>query len=239
MASLSSRLYLIRHGLVEPHWRGRLYGDLDVPLDPLGRQQAEEVAERLSGVNLQALVSSDLERARFGAECLARGRALTPRSDRRLRELCRGDWAGRTAADVEAQTQGAWSRWKHNPARERPPGGESLEDLWQRVAPALDDLALEAAARARAAATHAAQPTGDPAAAAVAHGWVLRCAAASALGLPLDLAERLSVPPAAVLILDWPLAGHRHGRPILAGLDLDRPLQESAAWYRMPAPEEP
>jgi hypothetical protein len=66
---------------------------------------------------------------------------------------------------------------------------------------------------------------------------VLRCSAAAALGLPLALTERLSVPPAALLVLDWPVDGHLAAAPILCGLDLDQPLTEGTAWYQLPRPE--
>lgn len=228
MGSAHTRIYLARHGSVVPEWRGRLYGDLDVPLDPRGEAEARELAERLRPVELHALACSDLGRARFGAACLAAGRDLTPRIDPRLRELSRGDWAGKHPAEVDA-ADGGWSRWRRDPARQRPPNGESLADLWARVAPALEELSTEAA---MAAARRGAR---QPLAALVAHGWVLRCTAAQALGLPLAQADNLSVPPAGLLVVDWPAQGLGSGHPILAGLDLDRPLEEGAAWYRLPS----
>lgn len=230
MGSPPIRIYLARHGNVAPEWRGRLYGDLDVPLAPEGETEARELAARLRPLPLHALASSNLGRARFGAECIAAGRSLTLEIDVRLRELSRGDWAGRHPAEVDA-SDGGWSRWRRDPERQRPPNGENLEDLWARVAPALDALAMRAASFARAAGAS------WPLAAAVAHGWVLRCTAARALGLPLWMADRVSVPPAGLLVVDWPAAGIQHGHAILAGLDLDQPLEDGPAWYRLPAPQ--
>jgi probable phosphoglycerate mutase len=229
MGSPPIRIYLARHGSVVPTWRGRLYGDLDVPLDPQGEAEARELAERLRPVPLHALACSDLSRARFGAQCIAAGRSLEPEVDVRLREISRGDWAGMQPAEVDAQG-GGWSLWRRDPERQRPPNGESLEDLWARVAPALEALALRAAAAARALGAEL------PQAALVAHGWVLRCTAARALGLPLGQADNVSVPPAGLIVVDWPCGGLSAGQPILAGLDLDRPLEEGPAWYRLPGP---
>lgn len=228
--SARTRLHVVRHGLVDKAWKGRLYGCLDVPLSDVGREQARAAAQRLrmgpDGTDpapLDLIVHSGLERAAYGAQAIAERLEMPaePRIEVDLRELDRGDWAGLRAEELEEQSPGALERWYAEPDRNRPPGGENLDDLAGRVLPVLDRLAAEAAG-------------GEVA--LVAHGWVVRVALLEALGLPRSAATRLRVPPASIHTVDWPTqsTGDLRAAPILIGLDTDQPRRPGRGWYAMP-----
>ncbi len=216
-----TRLFLVRHGEVAPEWSGRIYGCMDVPLSATGEEQARRAAQRLRDVELDAVVHSGLARATFGAARLAEGRACATHVDSDLREIDRGAWAGLSREEIDAREPGALSAWFGAPAATRPPGGESLEDLAQRVRPRLDAWA-------------AAHPGGGVA--CVAHLWVLRIAVGEALRLPLDGAPRLAVATGGMVVVDWPVersdAAERL-RPTLVGFGLDR-VPTGRAWFRGP-----
>jgi len=127
----TSRLFLVRHGEVDAQWRGRIYGDRDVPLSEGGRRQAEGAAEVLADVDLIGVVSSGLARAEFGAQCLRRTRELERVDDPGLREMVRGEWAGKRPDELDDPQ--AFAAWHADPVDRRPPGGESLGDLARRV----------------------------------------------------------------------------------------------------------
>ncbi|MFH1483881.1 MAG: histidine phosphatase family protein, partial [Chloroflexota bacterium] len=55
------RLYLVRHG--DTGAIERYYGATDIPLSPLGQEQAERLRDRLSGERIALVYSSDLQRA--------------------------------------------------------------------------------------------------------------------------------------------------------------------------------
>lgn len=76
---LMTRLYLIRHGQVAGHDTGRINGQTDVSLTPLGRAQAQAAARRVDAVRLDGIYSSDLSRADYRAACVARGREMSHR----------------------------------------------------------------------------------------------------------------------------------------------------------------
>lgn len=228
--AVRTRIHLVRHGLVDKTWSGRLYGCLDVPLSSEGRDQAQAAAQRLRiGPHgsepelLDLIVHSGLERAAFGAESIADGLAMPsrPRVEVDLRELDRGAWAGLRAEELEERSPGALERWYAEPDRNRPPGGENLDDLAGRVLPVLDRLAAEF-------------PGGEVA--LVAHGWVVRVVLLEALGLPRSAATRLRVPPASIHTVDWPSqpSGAPRAAPILIGLDTDQPRRPNRGWYAMP-----
>ena len=57
------KLILIRHGRTDWNVQGRVQGRTDIPLDETGRRQAAAVAQRLSGIRLNAIYASPLTRA--------------------------------------------------------------------------------------------------------------------------------------------------------------------------------
>ncbi|MEO0649221.1 MAG: histidine phosphatase family protein [Planctomycetota bacterium] len=228
-----TRIHLVRHGVVEARWSGRLYGDLDVELSAEGREQARQAAVRLAAQPLDAVVSSDLARARFGAEQIAEGRELEVRVQPALREISRGAWAGRPIEEVKAENPGALEAWFAAPEHSRPPEGESIHDLRSRVLPALQALADE-------------HRGGELA--VVAHGWVIRSTLGWILGLPAVALTRLHIPPATIATIDWhpehgldlsgdlgpSLDGPHLGTPNLVGIQMDQLPPSNRGWYRAP-----
>ena len=205
---MTTRIFLIRHGQVAPPWDGRIYGDLDVPLSDEGRAVSRAVAARLAEEPWAAVVSSGLERTDYLAAELVRCRAGVGAEppllrEPRLREIHRGDWAGFGEPEVEAQRPGGWRRWWDAGGMEPPPGGETLEQVRDRVGAALDELAR----------AHDGQRI-----AVAAHRWVVRAAVCRLLGLALEQAPRLDVPPCGVVVVDWADsgAGPSEGRLVFA-----------------------
>jgi broad specificity phosphatase PhoE len=80
-----TRLILIRHGATDWNVEGRYQGQVDIPLNELGREQARQIVHSLNGADLAAIYSSDLARARDTAEALAHAAGLEVRDDPRLR----------------------------------------------------------------------------------------------------------------------------------------------------------
>ena len=127
-----------------------LGGQLDVPLRPSGREAAEALARRLSGVRVDRIISSPMLRALETAQFVARGRPVEV--DERLRELDYGRWEGLTYAEVEAHDPELRTRWEHDPGSTHSPGGESGDDVAARVLGFLVELiAAEEMASAGAA----------------------------------------------------------------------------------------
>ncbi len=130
LAVMNLRLWLVRHGVTDWKDAGRFTGWTDVPLNEQGRQQAEQLAARLAGIEFAGIWSSDLDRAVQTAR-LAVGWAVP---DYRLRELNFGDLEGLAWQECPADAQQALMEFDGFQA----PGGESVPQLRQRV---LDFLA--------------------------------------------------------------------------------------------------
>lgn len=112
-------LLLTRHGETLENKQHILQGQLPGTLSPLGKQQAEDLANRLEGEILDAIVCSDLARSYDTAMAVAARRNIEPQSTPLLREMDWGVYTGETLADVD---------WWHLPA-----SVESVEKLYHRA----------------------------------------------------------------------------------------------------------
>jgi probable phosphoglycerate mutase len=152
-------LWLVRHGETDWNAAGLAQGHRDqARLTPHGVRQAWAVVGQLCDRPIGALFASDLHRAMETAAPLAAVLGLTVTRDTRLRERCLGTLEGTATAAISPVLSGLRADRVADPDA-APPGGESVRDLYQRVAGFADDLG-------------AAAPAGDIA--VVAHGGTLR-----------------------------------------------------------------
>jgi len=129
---LSARIVLVRHGQSTYNARGLLQGHADPPLTDTGRAEAELLKPALNGFPAARVIASDLQRASETAAILGFPEA---RRDARLREINVGQWAGRPLADFPHEEETAW---RGGPIT--PPGGESWDELRERVGGVVDEL---------------------------------------------------------------------------------------------------
>lgn len=179
------KLLFIRHGLTD--WVGkRLPGRTPgIHLNEAGRAQAASLARRLSGLSLQAIYVSPLERAQETARPLATQHGLDLAVCEALTEVDCGEWAGRDLEDLRKDR--LWPVVQANPGAARFPGGESLREARDRMVAALDSIRD----------THSGQLV-----AVVSHADPIRLAVAHYAGLSLDLFQRLRISPASVTAFD-------------------------------------
>jgi broad specificity phosphatase PhoE len=124
-------LLLARHGETDWNRTFRIQGSSDIELNELGRRQAQALARELTDVDLDAIYSSDLRRARATAEAVAATHGLEVRFDPRLRERSFGSWEGLTRDDVAALPAGS----HHD--------GETDDEVRERMLEAVQAIADE------------------------------------------------------------------------------------------------
>lgn len=122
-------VYLIRHGQTAHNAEGRIQGWLDVPLNAEGIEQARRLALRLAAKPINVVYASPLSRAQETARALADLRGAQLILDERLREYNMGDWTGKTGDEIAATT----SEFKHDGPQHQIPGGESAQQMHDRV----------------------------------------------------------------------------------------------------------
>jgi broad specificity phosphatase PhoE len=133
---------LARHGRTAFNAERRFQGQLPVPLDEVGRRQAQELARNAEGGGFAVLWCSPLRRARETAEAVAGRLGLEPREDARFMETHTGDWTGRSFAEVQAEEPELFAAFERFEPAFRFPGGESYAEQGQRVLEALAEVGL-------------------------------------------------------------------------------------------------
>ena len=131
------RLIVVRHGETHYNVESRFTGQSDIPLSALGEMQAAALGKWLAEEPLAAIVSSDLQRARVTAQAIARYHKLPVQEDVDLREIAFGTWEGAMYDEILTSDPDLVQRWLADPTIYAPPGGETVIQLHDRVAPAL------------------------------------------------------------------------------------------------------
>jgi broad specificity phosphatase PhoE len=119
--------YLVRHGESEGNAARVFTGQSDSPLTPRGRRQAEAIADELSTVKFDRIVTSDLSRTRDTAEAIAKRQGLTVEVFPELREIDVGERTGKgfdETAGLPDWKEDGFVAW---------PRGETLDQVLRRV----------------------------------------------------------------------------------------------------------
>jgi probable phosphomutase (TIGR03848 family) len=185
---------LVRHGRTTSNASGTLAGRLPgVQLDETGAAQAARTGERLAAVPLAGIVTSPLERCRQTARAIAKAQHGKPavRTERGITECDYGDWAGRPIKELAKEK--LWSLVQTQPSAAVFPNGEAMTAMQARAVAAVRRL------------DSAFEDEHGPGAVwvAVSHGDVIKSVLADALGLHLDLFQRLHVDPASISIVRY------------------------------------
>lgn len=178
---------LIRHGMTDYVAKrlcaGRTPG---VSLNDEGRRQAETVAQRLAGLPIKAIYASPLERTMETAQAIAAvlNLAITPCPG--ILETNTGDWTGMPFADIAQKDAAVWNALHAHPSGTRIPGGETMDEIRERMATAVNDVCAAHPGAMVALVSHA-----DPIKACLSHF----------LGLDLNHVHRIVIGPTSVSAL--------------------------------------
>ena len=145
--------YFIRHGESLANQQLRLCGHADWDLTDLGREQAQCTAQLFRDVPVDVVLSSDLLRAVHTAQAVADLKGLNVQTDPGFREIFVGPWEGQLEADVVAREPEVLAAWRRE--LKHVPGGESIQQLYNRVKASLDRAATLYAGKSVVVATHA------------------------------------------------------------------------------------
>ncbi|MFF1830794.1 histidine phosphatase family protein [Paenarthrobacter sp. NPDC058040] len=185
---------LVRHGRTTANATGLLAGRAPgVSLDEIGRDQAALAGNRIAAVPLVGVVSSPLERCLQTAQLIVDRQVGSPFAgvDPDLTECDYGQWQGRTLSELAHEE--LWPVVQTQPSAVVFPGGESMAAMQARSV---------AAIRRHDAAFEAEHGPGSVWV-AVSHGDVIKSILADALGMHLDLFQRITVGPASVSIIHY------------------------------------
>ena len=139
---MKTKLLLIRHGETAWNAEHRIQGQLDIPLSPLGILQSARLAECLANEPIDAVYSSGQSRAWLTAAPLAARLGLEVIAEPRLRERSFGIFEGLTLDEIAERYPAEFMKWRERDPAWRPEGGESGQQLIDRVLSAVTDIGV-------------------------------------------------------------------------------------------------
>ncbi|CAM5610835.1 histidine phosphatase family protein [Streptomyces atroolivaceus] len=186
-------LILVRHGRSTANTSGVLAGRTPgVALDERGAEQAAALPGRLSALTLAAAVSSPLQRCRQTLQPLLDARPDLPlHTEDRISECDYGDWSGRKLAELADEP--LMKVVQQHPSAAAFPGGESMRTMQARAVDAVRDW------NARVEAEHGEDATYLM----CSHGDIIKSLVADALGMHLDLFQRVQADPCSVTAIRY------------------------------------
>lgn len=121
---------ILRHGALEGGIKYR--GHVDDPLTHEGWQSMERVWAN-TGNAVDCIITSPLRRCAEPARAWAKTRSIACIVEPRVAEIRYGAWEGKTIPELQAEYPDQIRQWRANPQGMRPPGGESPEELLERL----------------------------------------------------------------------------------------------------------
>ena len=180
-------LYVVRHGETDWNAAGRLQGQIDIPLNDVGRAQAARnglrLLQQLGAADTVDFVASPLSRAFETMQLLRANMGLARdgfATDDRLKEISYGVCEGRTWPQLPPVDRAGVARSKDS-YNWRPDGGESYADLTRRTAAFLATITRDTVV--------------------VTHGGITRTLRGLIVGIATDKVPSLKVPQDRVLVL--------------------------------------
>jgi len=182
---------LVRHGRTTTNATGTLAGHQPVNLDEVGRAQAAALGARLrtAAVPLAAVVTSPLVRCRETTGLVLPDAPAVDEPG--LIECGYGDWTGQSLKTLAKDP--LWKAVQAHPSTVTFPGGEAMAAMSAR------GVAAVRAWDARVTASHGP----DAVWFACSHGDVIKAIVADALGMHLDLFQRIAIDPASVTAIRY------------------------------------
>lgn len=187
---MTTQVLFIRHGETDWNRLKRIQGHVDIPLSAHGVQQAEQLGARLAREGrLDAVYSSDLQRARQTAQPFADALGLEVRLSEGLRERFFGAFQAHDSDEINEKFPAEYIEWQTRDPGFSPPGdGESQRVFYHRVVHAMEPI-VAAHAGGRIA--------------VVAHGGVLDCIYRFAMKLPLQEPRNWPLLNCSINIVDY------------------------------------
>jgi broad specificity phosphatase PhoE len=135
-------IILVRHGETEYNAKETFRGRADVSLNETGLKQAQLLADYLADEKIDVVYASPLKRAVTTAEAIASPHRLEVNVVANLNDIDCGQWQGLTLKEVQDKYEEIYQDWLDTPEQVRLPGGETLEDVENRVLPFVQDAVM-------------------------------------------------------------------------------------------------
>ncbi len=149
-------LYLVRHCHAQGNLLEVFNGQTDGEITEMGKKQLDALTNACGGWNLSAIYASPLKRALATAEAVNKNYHLPIITDKRLMEINCGEWEGKSYHDIYRDYHDSYLMWDDHPESFASPGGETMQDAYDRITAVIHDLVRTHIGEAIAIVGHAA-----------------------------------------------------------------------------------
>ena len=126
-------LYVARHGETDYNAQGRYAGSTDIPINQKGSYQSKELAERLTDMTFDAIISSPMLRARQTADIVCETLHMQYTVYEEFAERDMGIYEGLTREEADSRFPYPQGRLHSSNPEEAPEGGESIRQVCDRI----------------------------------------------------------------------------------------------------------
>ena len=128
-----SRIILVRHGETDWNKEGRFQGQIDIPLNETGKNQAQKASTYLKSIDFSKAYSSSMSRPLETAKIiLGKKSNLSILKIDELLEISHGLWEGKLEKEIKTTWPEMLKKWHQEPENVIMPEGESIEDVSKR-----------------------------------------------------------------------------------------------------------
>jgi len=139
-----SRIFLIRHGETDWNKEGRFQGQINIPLNKNGKDQAKKASKYLSEINFNKAFSSSMDRPYETAKIiLQNNQEIKIKKIKNLVEISHGLWEGKLENEIKENWPVLLKDWHEKPEEVIMPEGESIEEVSKRSVEAWEEICLD------------------------------------------------------------------------------------------------
>ena len=128
-----SRIILIRHGETNWNKEGRFQGQIDIPLNEKGKEQASKASKYLEEIEFTKAISSSMKRPYETAKIILNNNNIQIKKIESLVEISHGLWEGKLEEEIKRTWPEMLKNWHENPESVTMPEGESIKQVSDRT----------------------------------------------------------------------------------------------------------
>ena len=138
------RLILVRHGETNWNLEGRFQGQIDIPLNQNGQEQASAAGIFLKDVPFTKAFTSSMSRPKETAKIILKSHpGINLESKENLVEIGHGLWEGKLESEIKETWADLLKEWQISPETVQMPEGENIQDVWQRSIECWEDISKD------------------------------------------------------------------------------------------------
>ncbi len=139
-----SRIFLVRHGETNWNKEGRFQGQINIPLNNNGKDQANKASKYLKEISFNKAFSSSMDRPYETAKIILQNNSdLEITKIKKLIEIGHGLWEGKLENEIKKQWPELLKNWHEKPEEVRMPEGETIKEVSERSVKAWEEICLD------------------------------------------------------------------------------------------------